>query len=90
MNLPDPSAVTDLIDAFRRSKTMFTAVSLAVFDTLAEGPSDPATLAHRLKLNPWRAGTAPGRLRRARVSIEERPQGSWGGTSIAAGGSGRP
>jgi acetylserotonin N-methyltransferase len=52
MNLPDPSPVTDLIDAFRRSKTMFTAVSLGVFDTLALGPSDLATLAHRLKLNP--------------------------------------
>ena len=52
MNLPDPSPVTDLSDAFRRSKTVFTAVSLGVFDTLAEGPSDPATLAHRLKPNP--------------------------------------
>src|SRR3954467_7644525 len=32
MNLPDPAPVIDLIEAFRRSKTMFTAVSLGVFD----------------------------------------------------------
>jgi acetylserotonin O-methyltransferase len=52
MNLPDPSPVTDLIDAFRRSKTMFTAVSLGVFDILAAGPADLDTLAHRLKAKP--------------------------------------
>jgi acetylserotonin O-methyltransferase len=52
MNLPDPSPVTDLIDAFRRSKTMFTAVSLGVFDLLAEGPADLETLAQRLKAKP--------------------------------------
>jgi acetylserotonin N-methyltransferase len=32
MSLPDPAPVVDLIEAFRRSKTMFTAVSLGVFD----------------------------------------------------------
>lgn len=32
---PDPSVVLDLIDAFRRSKTMFAAVSLGIFDRLA-------------------------------------------------------
>ena len=48
MNLPDPSPVTDLIDAFRRSKAMFTAVSLGVFDLLASGPADLATLAARI------------------------------------------
>jgi acetylserotonin N-methyltransferase len=52
MNLPDPLPVTDLIDAFRRSKTMFTAVSLGVFDILAEGPADLETLAQRLKAKP--------------------------------------
>jgi acetylserotonin N-methyltransferase len=31
-SIPDPSGVIDLIDAFRRSQTMFTAVSLGVFD----------------------------------------------------------
>jgi acetylserotonin O-methyltransferase len=52
MNLPDPSPVTDLIDAFRRSKAMFTAVSLGVFDILANGPADLDTLAHRIKAKP--------------------------------------
>jgi acetylserotonin O-methyltransferase len=35
---PDPSVVLDLLEAFRRSKTMFAAVSLGVFDALASGP----------------------------------------------------
>ena len=52
MNLPDPTPVTDLIDAFRRSKTMFAAVSMGVFDILAEGPADLDMLAHRLKAKP--------------------------------------
>jgi acetylserotonin N-methyltransferase len=38
MTLPNPSPVIDLIDAFRRSKTMFTAVRLGVFDRLERGP----------------------------------------------------
>ena len=33
-NLPDPAPVLDLIEAFRRSKTMFTAVSMGVFEAL--------------------------------------------------------
>ncbi|MEZ5400974.1 MAG: class I SAM-dependent methyltransferase [Bryobacteraceae bacterium] len=32
---PDPAPVLDLIQAFRRSKTMFVAVSLGIFDRLA-------------------------------------------------------
>jgi len=40
MSSPDPSVVLDLIEAFRRSKTMFTAVRLGVFDRL------PATAEH--------------------------------------------
>src|SRR6185369_16552304 len=51
-NLPDPSPVIDLIDAFRRSKAMFTAVSMGVFDILAAGPTDLDTLAQRLKEQP--------------------------------------
>jgi acetylserotonin N-methyltransferase len=52
MSLPDPSSVTDLIDAFRRSKAMFTAVSMGVFDILASGPADLDTLAHGLDAQP--------------------------------------
>jgi len=36
MDLPDPSPVLTLIEAFRGSKVMFAAVSLGVFDHLAE------------------------------------------------------
>lgn len=34
---PSPSIVLDLILAFRRSKTMFAAVSLGIFDSLRRG-----------------------------------------------------
>ncbi|HTT65997.1 MAG TPA: class I SAM-dependent methyltransferase [Bryobacteraceae bacterium] len=47
MSVPDPAPVLDLIEAFRRSKTMFAAVSLGVFEALHESPADAATLAVR-------------------------------------------
>lgn len=50
--LPDPAPLIDLIDAFRRSKAMFTAVSLGVFDVLSEAPSDVLALAARLRASP--------------------------------------
>ena len=43
--------ILDLIEAFRRSKTMFTAVRLGVFDALAEEPQGAAALATELGLN---------------------------------------
>jgi acetylserotonin N-methyltransferase len=49
--LPDPTPLLDLIQAFRRSKTMFTAVSLGVFDRLAEGAAEGTTLAQKLNAN---------------------------------------
>jgi acetylserotonin N-methyltransferase len=51
MNLPSPQPVLDLIEAFRRSKTMFAAVSMGVFDALQEGPASAAELAERLSAN---------------------------------------
>ena len=45
---PDPSPIIELIDAFRRSKTMFAAVSLGVFEALEERPTDASGLAARL------------------------------------------
>jgi acetylserotonin N-methyltransferase len=48
MSLPDPTPVLDLIDAFRASKTMFTAVAMDVFDRLYEAPAAAATLAAAL------------------------------------------
>ncbi len=52
MNTPDPAPVIDLIEAFRRSKTMFAAVALGVFDHLERGPADLATLAAGLQAQP--------------------------------------
>jgi acetylserotonin N-methyltransferase len=52
MNLPDPQPVLDLIEAFRHSKTMFTAVSMGVFEALHDGPASAEELAVRLGANP--------------------------------------
>ena len=48
MNLPDPSLIIDLIEAFRRSKAIFAAVSLGVFDLLERTPADIVTIASEL------------------------------------------
>jgi acetylserotonin O-methyltransferase len=39
--MTNPQPIIDLIYAFRRSKTMFAAVSFGVFDRLSEGPAGP-------------------------------------------------
>ena len=52
MNLPDPAPIADLIEAFRRSKTMFAATSLGVFDLLAAGPQTALTIATQLQTDP--------------------------------------
>jgi acetylserotonin N-methyltransferase len=51
MPLPDPSVVVDLIEAFRRSKAMFAAVSLGIFDSLEAGSKSAQRLARELHLN---------------------------------------
>jgi acetylserotonin N-methyltransferase len=51
LSRPDPTVVLHLIEAFRRSKTMFTAVSLGVFDSLESRPATVATLAGALRVN---------------------------------------
>ena len=48
----DPALSSDLLVAFRRSKTMFAAVSLGVFDALTAGPRSLADLAGQLHANP--------------------------------------
>ena len=48
VELPSPEPVLDLIQAFRRSKTMFSAVSLGIFDRLGSNPVDVATIAQEL------------------------------------------
>ncbi|MBV8896173.1 MAG: hypothetical protein JO051_06665 [Acidobacteriaceae bacterium] len=47
----DPAAILDLIQAFRRSKTMFTAVGLGIFDQLEEEPRTSDALATALHVN---------------------------------------
>ena len=49
-NPPDSSPVIDLIEAFRRSKAMFAAVSLGVFDTLEKQPTSAEAIAAVLQL----------------------------------------
>ena len=48
---PDPSVVLDLVSAFRKSKILFAACELGVFDALAQGPQRVAALAVRLNCN---------------------------------------
>lgn len=50
--LPDPASVLDLLEAFRRSKTMFAAVELGVFDALLPGPRSLNDLATELRADP--------------------------------------
>jgi acetylserotonin N-methyltransferase len=57
MEYADPGPVLELIMAFRRSKTMFSAVSMGVFDRLENSAADAATLAGEL-------GAASGALER--------------------------
>ena len=45
MKHADPSSVIELINAFRRSQTMFTAVSLSIFDRLADSAKSAEALA---------------------------------------------
>src|ERR1700732_4342030 len=45
---PDATPILELIMAFRRSKTMFAAVALGVFDALAKGPKSGAALSKEL------------------------------------------
>ena len=49
--MPDPGPIIDIMDGFRRSKVMFAAVELGVFDMLAGGPLTPAAIAAELKTN---------------------------------------
>jgi len=49
---PEPAPILDLIEAFRRSKTMFVAVRLGIFDALEQKPQTAAELAATLNLHP--------------------------------------
>lgn len=49
---PDPAPVLDSLDGFRRSKAMFAALELGVFERLAKGPASLDVLSRDLALNP--------------------------------------
>ena len=51
VSIPDPTIVLDHLEAFRRSKTMFAAVDLGVFDALGDGSVDCDALANQLGCN---------------------------------------
>jgi acetylserotonin N-methyltransferase len=51
ITIPDATGVLDLLVAFRRSKTMFAAVSLGVFDALTTGPKSLDSLSAQLAAN---------------------------------------
>ena len=79
---PDPAPVLDLIEAFRRSKTMFTAVRLGLFDLLDDGPSTAEDLARR-------TGAQAEPLSRllegcAALGLVERRKGVFSNTAVAA------
>ena len=48
LTIPDPAPVLELVEGFRRSKVLFAAVELGVFDVLRLGPSDLDELGTRL------------------------------------------
>lgn len=47
MTYPDAAPIAELIDAFRRSKVMFAAVALEIFDLLQTGPKDLTELSRQ-------------------------------------------
>ena len=52
MSTPGPAPIIDLMEGFRRSKTLFVAVNLGIFDLLAEEALTAAEVAERLKTQP--------------------------------------
>ncbi|MGZ3356372.1 MAG: class I SAM-dependent methyltransferase [Isosphaeraceae bacterium] len=81
LTTPDPSVVLDLLEAFRRSKAMFAAVSLGVFDALAVSPKSLSDLAQQIQVNP----DALGRLLDACVGLQllDKRDGQYENTPVA-------
>jgi acetylserotonin N-methyltransferase len=82
MSHSDPSLILDYIEAFRRSKTMFTAVRLGVFDQLAQESQTAEQLAGTLGLH----ADSLERLLNACVALEllERRQCAYANSKLAA------
>lgn len=65
ITIPDPAPILDLMEGFRRSKVMFAAVSLGIFDRLTTGPKSLETLRDELSAD----GDALRRLLDACVNL---------------------
>ena len=78
----DPAPILDLIEAFRRSKTMFTALRLGVFDALERRPQTVDALAAEMKLD----ADALGRLLNGCVALRllERQDQQFRNTPVAS------
>jgi acetylserotonin N-methyltransferase len=79
---PDPTLVLDLVEAFRSSKAMFAALTLGVFDRLAQGPAALDVLAGDLAVD----SDALERLLNACVGLRllDRKDGQYANTATAA------
>lgn len=78
---PDPAPIVELIYAFRRSKAMFAALSLGIFDALADGPQSATSLAKS-------SGAAPEALERlldacAALKLMRKEGGRYANTPVA-------
>src|SRR5580698_10107567 len=82
MNLPDPEPVLDIIEAFRRSKTMFAALSMGVFDRLHDSPATADAVARHLNAKT----DATGRLLDAcaALGLLHKRDGVYSNTPVAA------
>jgi acetylserotonin O-methyltransferase len=82
VSIPDPTLVLDLLEAFRRSKTMFAASSLGVFDALESSPMSIPDLAARLSASQ----DGLERLLDASVGLGllKRHQGVYSNTDVAS------
>lgn len=81
MNPPDPTPIVDIMDGFRRSKAMFAAVEMGIFDILTESPLTAPEIAARLKASL----TGTERLLEACVSLQllEVHDGKFSSTEVA-------
>jgi acetylserotonin N-methyltransferase len=79
---PDPAPILDLLEAFRRSKVMFAAISLGVFDRLADGPVTPDRLARDLRADPDALGRLLGAC--ACIGLLSRNGDEFANTPVAA------
>lgn len=82
MNPAEPALILDLIEAFRRSKTMFSAVKLGVFDLLHTAPLTSAAIAAGISADT----AATQRLCYACVSLGllEEQNGQFSNTAVSS------